>query len=237
MFPNWLHVLSIAALLLGAMCAAWVLVDVLRHLQKMMVMNVVWPVTALFGTLMTVFGYLRFGRAISCETAMAPSPAKHQPFAAIVGKAALHCGAGCMIGDLVAEWLAFLMPGVAVWFGWKTLFDNKIIAVWVLDFVFAFLLGIVFQYFAIQPMRHLSRGAGILAAVKADALSLTSWQIGMYGLMALAQFWVLPKAFGHAAEVDSPEFWFVMQLAMVAGFCTAYPVNWWLIGSGVKEEM
>ncbi|WP_405083923.1 DUF4396 domain-containing protein [Paraburkholderia caribensis] len=28
-----------------------------------------------------------------------------------------------------------------------------------------------------------------------------------------------------------------MQLAMLAGFATSYPVNWWLIRSGVKEKM
>jgi hypothetical protein len=26
-------------------------------------------------------------------------------------------------------------------------------------------------------------------------------------------------------------------MAMIAGFVTAYPVNWWLIKTGIKEEM
>lgn len=98
-------------------------------------------------------------------------------------------------------------------------------AVWVLDFVFAFGLGIVFQYIAIVPMRGLSPGEGILAAVKADALSLTARQVGMYGFMAVAQLAWFPHVFGLRATVDTPEFWFAMQIAMVAGFCTAYPVN------------
>ena len=38
-------------------------------------------------------------------------------------------------------------------------------------------------------------------------------------------------------EVNTPEFWFVMQIAMLAGFCTSYPVNWWLIRVGIKERM
>ena len=29
----------------------------------------------------------------------------------------------------------------------------------------------------------------------------------------------------------------MMQLAMQVGFATAYPANWWLIKSGIKEEM
>ena len=32
-------------------------------------------------------------------------------------------------------------------------------------------------------------------------------------------------------------FWFMMQIAMLAGFVTSYPVNWWLLRSGVKEKM
>ena len=35
----------------------------------------------------------------------------------------------------------------------------------------------------------------------------------------------------------SPVFWFMMQLAMLAGFVTAYPFNWWLLQRGVKERM
>jgi len=29
----------------------------------------------------------------------------------------------------------------------------------------------------------------------------------------------------------------MMQIAMLFGFLTAYPVNWWLIKKGIKEEM
>jgi hypothetical protein len=33
------------------------------------------------------------------------------------------------------------------------------------------------------------------------------------------------------------EFWFMMQIAMLAGFAVSYPVNWWLIRAGLKEVM
>ena len=110
-------------------------------------------------------------------------------------------------------------------------------AVWVLDFVFAYALGIVFQYYAIVPMRGLSSGKGLAAAIKADTASLIAWQVGMYGLMALVQFRLYPALAGQSAPVDSVEFWFAMQAAMVAGFLTSYPVNWWLVSAGVKERM
>jgi len=30
---------------------------------------------------------------------------------------------------------------------------------------------------------------------------------------------------------------FLMQIGMAAGFLTSYPVNWWLVRSGIKEKM
>ena len=110
-------------------------------------------------------------------------------------------------------------------------------AVWILDFLFAFVIGIAFQYFAIAPMRDLSFGKGIVAALKADTLSLAAWQIGMYGVMALAQYLYFRPLLGRMLEADTPEFWFTMQLAMIAGFVVSYPVNWRLIRVGIKERM
>jgi hypothetical protein len=83
------------------------------------------------------------------------------------------------------------------------------------------------------PMRNLPVGKGLVQALKADFLSLTAWQVGMYGWMALMRFAV----FGRDLPKTSPAFWFLMQIAMAAGFVTAYPVNWWLVRSGVKEKM
>ncbi|MGH1569804.1 DUF4396 domain-containing protein [Methylobacterium sp. P31] len=244
MFPTWLYALAVASLLLGAACSLLLSVQVIRHPQHMAVMNVVWPVSALFGTLAVVWAYFRYGRLATMEAqhhakahGEKPPNRTETPFPAMVAKGALHCGSGCMLGDVAAEWLAFLVPAVAVWLGWHSLFSEKMYAVWVLDFVFAYALGIVFQYYAIVPMRGLSPCKGLMAAVKADTASLIAWQVGMYGFMAFAQFYLFPRLAGHRAPVNSVEFWFAMQLAMVAGFATAYPVNWWLVGSGIKERM
>ena len=244
MFPDWLHALSIVSLTIGMLCALVAAVDVIRHPQHMWIMDVVWPTTALFGGPLTLWLYFRFGRLATAakmhgamERGQEPPSKRQTPFPIMVAKGASHCGSGCMIGDIAAEWLAFLVPAITVWLGWKTVFSDKMFAVWVLDFIFAFLLGIAFQYFTIKPMRDLTPLQGLLAAVKADTLSLISWQIGMYGFMAFAQLYLLGHLLGHRADVDTPEFWFMMQIAMIAGFCTAYPVNWWLVSSGIKEKM
>ena len=106
-----------------------------------------------------------------------------------------------------------------------------------MDYVFAYAFGIVFQYFTIAPMRNLSLGRGIIAAGKADTLSPAAWQIGMYGFMALAYFYFFRTLIGLKLEVNTPEFWFMMQMAMIVGFVTAYPMTWWLIRLGIKEQM
>jgi len=41
MIPAWLHALSIAYLLLGALCAVVIAIDAARHKQHMWIMNVV----------------------------------------------------------------------------------------------------------------------------------------------------------------------------------------------------
>ena len=234
MIPAWLHMLAIAALIVGAMSALILLVDVARHRQHMAIMDVVWPMTGLYAGPLALWGYFRFGRSTDDGGEHA---APKKPFYVSVGIGATHCGAGCTFGDIVAEWLAFQVPAVALWFGWHALFAEKMFAVWIVDYIFAFGFGVAFQYFAIAPMRGLSLGPGILAVLKSDALSLTSWQVGMYGCMALVQYLYFRPLLGEKLAVDTPEFWFTMQIAMLAGFVTAYPMNWWLIRSGIKERM
>jgi hypothetical protein len=86
------------------------------------------------------------------------------------------------------------------------LFRQKIFAVWVLDYIVAFGIGIAFQYFTIKPVQNLSVGGGIVAALKADAASITGWQVGMYGMMAMIQFLWLRPFYGTTARANRPEF-------------------------------
>ena len=239
--PVWLHLLSIISLTLGFICCAVIAIDEIRDPQHMWIMNLVWPIVALFASLIAFWGYYRFGKS-SAASRMGSHHSGHghgsdTPFAVKVGKGASHCGAGCTIGDIIAEPLVALFPAITVWFGYGVLFSQKIFAVWVLDFILAFAIGIAFQYFAIKPMRGLSVREGLKEAVKADALSLTSWQVGMYGFMAIAHFWLFAHVLGVELSSGMVEFWFMMQIAMLCGFATAYPVNWWLIRVGIKEAM
>ena len=68
MVPAWLHIVSQAALALGSACALVLAIDIARHPQRMGIMNVVWPVNALFGTVPVAWAYFRRGRATHRQT-------------------------------------------------------------------------------------------------------------------------------------------------------------------------
>ena len=55
----------------------------------------------------------------------------------------------------------------------------------------------------------------------------------MYGWISIATFLI----YRHETDKTTPLFWFMMQIAMLAGFLTSYPVNWWLLRSGIKEKI
>ena len=102
-----------------------------------------------------------------------------------------------------------------------------------MDLALAFTCRVAFQYAPITPMKKLSPLDGLRAALKADALSLTAWHLGMYGSMAVITFGFA----GREVPKTSPVFWFAMQGAMRLGFATSSPVNAWLFRHGIKEAM
>ncbi len=217
MIPTWLYWLSVLSLAAAFATAAAIALDLRRHPQHMAVMQPVWVISALYFGPLAWWAYTRMGRP---EGGHAEKPFWMQTF---VGST--HCGAGCTLGDIVAEFIVF--------FGGLAIAGSTFGAELAGDFALAFLLGIAFQYFAIVPMRHLSPGRGIVAALQADALSLISFEVGLFAWMALMRF----VFFGPNLHPDSPVYWFMMQVGMVIGFGTSFPVNWWLVKTGVKEAM
>lgn len=228
---NWLFIVASTSLLISVVCAGIVAVEVAKSPQNMWMMDIVWPITALWSGPIGVWAYRRWGRVGSKRATREAKehgrepPDRTQPFFVFAAKAATHCGSGCTLGDIVAELLIVFVP--------ITVFGKHIFGAWIYDFVLAYGIGVFFQYFTIKPMRGLSFVQGLVAAVKADSASLIAWQIGMYGWMAIATFAI----FRRELPKSSPVFWFMMQIAMVCGFVTAYPVNWWLLRRGVKEKM
>ncbi|HEY9127258.1 MAG TPA: DUF4396 domain-containing protein [Acidobacteriaceae bacterium] len=137
-----------------------------------------------------------------------------------------HCGAGCALADIFVEFALFA-------FGVK-LFGSELWASFLWDFIAAWALGVVFQYFSIQPMRHLSAIDGLKAAIQADTLSILAFQVGMYLWMVVVYFILFP---GPHLHPDQAVYWFMMQIGMALGFLTSLPMNRLLIHLGWKEVM
>lgn len=232
MIPPWLTIVSILSLIAAFASAALIIIDLRKRPQPMAVMNPVWPITALYFGPIGLWAYHTLGRAAKPQSAKMSRHSDHrhhkgsnQPFWVSTFVGSTHCGAGCTLGDIIAEFLVFFTGAAFV----GSTFGTEL----VLDYLFAFTLGVAFQYFSIAPMRGLGIKDGIIAAVKADFLSLTAFEVGLFGWMALMRFaW-----FGPHLRPDNPVYWFMMQIGMIIGFATTYPMNWFLVRVGIKEAM
>lgn len=229
------HYLSVFFISSGFLCALIIFFNIFpRHRQSMKIMETVWPLTGLWASWFGLWAYRKLGKEkTGKENMKMDMPATGMTMSMPVRPgwqstilSTLHCGAGCTLADLVGESFTSFVP--------ITIGGSLLAGQWTLDYLLALIIGIYFQYAAIRPMENLSRLQCIKKAFKIDFFSLTAWQAGMYGWMAMVIFII------HA---DSPlihnsrEFWFMMQMAMFFGFTTAYPVNRILIKMGIKRGM
>ncbi len=236
-----LNTLAILSLIAAFLCVLVILFDLRKRPQTMAIMNVVWSITALYAGPLGLLTYFKIGRAdevampmqiqMATTNASASPPAmkmpapRERPFWERVVIGTTHCGAGCTVADVIGHWLIFWVP--------FALFGRVLFGAWTLDYILALIIGVAFQFAALQPMLKLPAGETLRRAFKVDFLSLTAWQIGMYGWMALVVFVIMKREM----PPTEPAFWFMMQLAMLAGFVTVYPVDWWLISKGIKTAM
>jgi hypothetical protein len=138
-----------------------------------------------------------------------------------------HCGAGCTLGDVISEFAIF---GLGL-----TIAGLTLGAEYAGDYIFALAFGIIFQFFAIAPMRGLGLKDGLIAAAKADVISLTAFEIGLFGWMAIMAFVLFPAP--HHLMPSSAAYWLLMQAGMIIGYLTSWPANVWLIKRGIKVPM
>jgi len=201
----------------------------------MKVMQYVWPINALWAGFFGLSVYWKLGRmgprSASTVSAAKP-PGKNmkmmgepvRPLWQSVTTGTLHCGAGCSMADLVGPFIFRALPFMVA--------GSMVFGEWTLDYLLALATGVTFQYAALSPMLGQTGLPIWWRALKVDFWSLSAWQIGMYGWMALVIFvWFGP------IEPSRIEFWFLMQVAMACGFFTAYPMNWLLIRLGIKTAM
>jgi hypothetical protein len=263
--PTWLTTLAWIYLCVCFVCAGVIGYDIVLggRRQPMGVMNFVFPITALYFGPAALALYWRWGR-VGASPPSAPSqktgakmpsmamaaagqgtregpddgtgPEGHtgsadqvvpRPRWATMAIEVSHCGSGCTLGDLISEWAIYAFA--------LTIAGRMLYAEYVGDYVLAVTLGIVFQYFAIAPMRGLGVRDGLKAAAKADFIALTFFEVGLFGWMALMAFVFFPAP--DQLMPNSAAFWFLMQIGMMIGFATSWPANVWLVNRGIKVPM
>jgi hypothetical protein len=151
-------------------CAIIIAVDEVRHPQKMWIMNIVWPVTSLYFSVFALWAYFRKGRTMRKDAMQEMSreqmdrhkeeqkqQARTSPSWAQAALSDSHCGAGCTLADVVVDFAVFALG--------LTFLGKDLYASYLWDFIAAWSLGVVFQYFTIKPMRNLSVLGGIWAAI------------------------------------------------------------------------
>jgi hypothetical protein len=230
MAPTWLTTVAWVYLSICFACAGAIGYDIAVNgrRQPMGVMNAVYPITALyFGPLALAF-YWRWARAARRPTAAPMLPGKRsKPRWAVMATEVSHCGSGCVLGDVISEFLIFALA--------LTIAGTTLWAEYIGDYILALALGIVFQYFAIAPMRGLGVRDGLRAAAKADVISLTAFEVGLFGWMAVMAFVLFPAP--HRLMPNAAAFWFLMQIGMIIGFAASWPANVWLVNRGIKVPM
>ena len=153
-----------------------------------------------------------------------PLPGLHERYVAtrwrqVLGST-MHCVAGDGVGILAGAVIArlFHLPTVT-------------------DIALEYALGFGFGWSIFQSlfMRDMAGGSYVRALSSTffpELLSMNCLMAGMVPVMTLAM-----KSAPASHDPSRPAFWFIMSMALLVGFITAYPMNWWLVSRHMKHGM
>jgi hypothetical protein len=200
---------------LTGLSVAFISVDI-RSTPAHPVLKWAFMILALFTGPFAAFFYV-----LGCRE---PFRGAHEAYVAVrwrqVLGSTMHCAAGDGLG---------IIAGAAVAAQWR-------LPVWAdlsLEYVLGFGFGwAVFQAFAMREMA----GGDYLRSLRQTFLpEFLSMNLLMAGMVVTMRF-LMPHIEGSADPLAGG-FWFVMSMALIAGFILAYPINWWLVANGLKHGM
>ena len=201
--------------LLSALSVLFVAVDI-RRTPEAAVMKWGFVIVTAFTGPVGAFLYV-----LGCRE---PLPGTHERYVAakwrqVLGST-LHCVAGDGLGILVA---AVVTRSLGLPMGLDL----------AAEYLSGFLFGwTVFQALFMKDMAGGSYGRSLRDTLLPEFLSMNGVMAGMVAVMV--------PAMAHVTGADtpgSPRFWFVMSTALLTGLVVAYPINWWLVGQGLKHGM
>ena len=221
--PAWLTPVSWFFVGIALLSAAYIAYDIYDrgHRQRVGPMNAVWPATGLYLGPLAVWAYLRYGRPRSekWQAEHGAAPEKDLSAAAVTG--GIPGGVASLVGHVIGVPLIVLsgatLAGLDLW--------AMIAAVAVIATAFLF----AYEYFfSTVPARRLSGGQGLGVAALISLATVLAFDVGMGGWMLFLHFgWVMPS-------VTDVTFLFLMQVGLILGFLTGYPMVRFLLARGVK---
>lgn len=131
----------------------------------------------------------------------------------------MHCVAGNGIGIVAAAVITSRL-GLPMW----------------ADVFCEYALGFLFGWSVFQaPFMKSMLGSYPDSLRKTFMAELLSMNAVMGGMTAVMAPWMTNDML--ATSPSGPRFWFVMSIALCAGFVVALPMNWWLVDHGLKHGM
>ncbi len=132
----------------------------------------------------------------------------------------IHCvagdGVGILAGVVIATFL-HLIPLVDI----------------TLEYLLGFGFGwVIFQALFLREMAGGSYSRALSNTFIPELLSMNGVMAGMVPVMTLAMVNV-----PGSHDPLGLTFWFIMSMALLAGFVVTYPINWWLVANNLKHGM
>ena len=153
-----------------------------------------------------------------------PLPGTHEQYVAARWRQVLGSTMHCVAGDGVG-----ILAGAVI----ASFFHLSKMTDIALEYLLGFSFGwTIFQALFMRDMAGGSYRRSLTSTFIPELLSMNCLMAGMVPTMILA------KHFAPASnDPAGTAFWFVMSMALLVGFITAYPMNWWLVSNHMKHGM
>lgn len=153
-----------------------------------------------------------------------PLPGLHERYVAVRWRQVLGSTMHCVAGDGVGILAGAVIAAVSQLSGFTDI---------ALEYVLGFGFGwSIFQALFMRSMAGGSYMRSLTGTFIPEFLSMNCLMAGMVPVMT-----VVMAHFPDSHNLSSPAFWFVMSMALLVGFVTAYPINWWLVSNHLKHGM
>jgi hypothetical protein len=153
-----------------------------------------------------------------------PLPGLHERYVVVRWRQVLGSTMHCVAGDGVG-----ILTGAVI----ARLFNLPKIGDITLEYVLGFAFGwTIFQALFMRGAAGGSYRRSLTSTFLPELLSMNCLMAGMVPVMTLAM-----KNVPAGHDPLRPTFWFIMSMALLVGFSTAYPMNWWLVSRHLKHGM